>query len=335
MPIIVERIESGVRSVGRELSLIVRAGLPVLDGCTVLTRLKAFVTDQGVRSVLEHVFRDRSGNALDLSSYLSGAVLSLPVSFGSISSVGSASSAGAAPLGSAALRVRDVLGHGANPTTDPILELVVNGYVPSEGIIRSAQLPQTLVDRAGVYQLSWAIKDDAGRVVAINDGLLSIERSAFPTDEQALMDNLGPPTINEIRMTLMDSSAAENVLLDAVEFSDEQVLDAIKAPVETWNETPPPIEVYTTRNFPYRRQWKEGIIARLLMTAAHNYRRNRLSHQAGGVTVDDKNKEREYLADGSRLWGEYKDWLLAKKVSENARNFAGGFGSSYGELGLY
>jgi hypothetical protein len=36
--------------------------------------------------------------------------------------------------------------------------------------------------------------------------------------------------------------------------------------------------------------------------AANHYRRNRLAHSAGGVTIDDKNKEREYMAEGQRLW---------------------------------
>ena len=63
--------------------------------------------------------------------------------------------------------------------------------------------------------------------------------------------------------------------------------------------------------------------------AANHYRRNRLQHQAGGVSVDDKNKEREYMAEGQRLQQEYSAWLANKKVEINLKKFAGQAWSEY------
>ncbi len=51
-----------------DISGFTRAGIPNVDGCEVLTRLKAFVVDQGVSTTLEHVFRDSNGNPVNLSS---------------------------------------------------------------------------------------------------------------------------------------------------------------------------------------------------------------------------------------------------------------------------
>lgn len=298
---------------------IVTAGIRSIDDCPALRRIKAFLVDQGVQATLEHVFRDRTGNPVDLSGYLVDAS----------ESSASSESATVPPDGSLVLRVKEALASGLNSVCNPLWEIVGNSPEPSAGLVH-ARLPASLVEHAGLYVLNWAIKDVNGDVVFVNDGLLSVERSQFAMEEMTRAKDLGPPTINEIRMELMDTSSADNALLDDIEFSDDQLLNAIAKPIELWNETPPPIGVMTTRDFPYRGAWRRGIIAQLLLTAAHNYRRNMLQVQAGGVTVADKNKEREYLAAGRDLWQEYTAWLLNKKVEINARAVAGSFGSTYG-----
>jgi hypothetical protein len=63
--------------------------------------------------------------------------------------------------------------------------------------------------------------------------------------------------------------------------------------------------------------------------AANHYRRNRLPHQAGGVAIDDKNKEREYMGEGQRLLQEYAAWVQNKKVEINTKLIYGIQESSY------
>ncbi len=104
---------------------------------------------------------------------------------------------------------------------------------------------------------------------------------------------------------------------------------ALTKPIRQWNETPPPIERYTTRNFPYRGAWTSAALGELHLMAANRYRRNRLQHQAGGVTIDDMKKEREYMAEGQRLTQEYAAWLSNKKVEINAKKFWGQVSSTY------
>ena len=113
----------------------------------------------------------------------------------------------------------------------------------------------------------------------------------------------------------------------------EQICLAMTKPIQLWNETPPPIECFTTRNFPFRGAWTDGIMSELLKMAASHYRRNFLATAGGGVQVQYKNKEREYLAESVRLGDEYKKWLLNKKVSINARKFAGNSSSAYAYRG--
>ena len=45
---------------------VITPGIPAMDGCPVLTRIKAFICQEGVNVTLEQTFRDRTGNPVDL-----------------------------------------------------------------------------------------------------------------------------------------------------------------------------------------------------------------------------------------------------------------------------
>ena len=70
----------------------------------------------------------------------------------------------------------------------------------------------------------------------------------------------------------------------------------------------------------------------MLETAAHNYRRNQLAYSAGGISVDDKNKEQAYSAASARLMQRFQDMTRAKKIEVNISLFSGSIGSPYSGL---
>lgn len=296
---------------------IVKAGIPQIDDCKILTRLKAFLVDQGVVATLEHQFRDRKGNPQDLSEWLaSGTSESLSTS---------TSSSSTPPAGVVKLRVKEWMGQGSGDR-NPIWDVYGDAVDASTGVVR-VELEPEIVEKAGIYELNWAVVNDAGRPIVIDRGILSVEKSMFPVNIVNVYKDLGPPTIQEVRMRLMDSSKNENLLLDDIEFKDEQILQAMYEPVRFWNEVPPPIERFTTRNFPFRGAWIQGVLAQLHMTMANHYRRNVFRGAAGGTS--DKDKEREYMAEGQRLWQEYQAWVYNKKVEINLKKFAGANPSQY------
>lgn len=294
---------------------VVTADLPSIDGCPILTRLKAFVVAQGVPATLEHIFRDRNGNPIDLSTWL--------LDYTS----GSSLSDSASPAGTVKMRMKEHVGTGVG-ACNPIWEVYGEAVNAQAGVVRIT-LTQLMVEKAGIYEVNWAVVDENGVPVIIDRGITSIERSLFPADLATLYANLGPPTLQEVRMMLMDSSASENLLLDDVEFSDEQLMLCLTEPVRLWNETPPPIRKFNTRNFPFRQNWMSGVLGRLHIMAANHYRRNLFKHSAAGVSVNDRDKEKEYLAEGTRLWDEYRAWLFNKKVEINMQGFSGYHSSQY------
>ena len=127
----------------------------------------------------------------------------------------------------------------------------------------------------------------------------------------------GPITVPEVRMDLMDMCPDANYLLDELEFTDAEVIHAMRKAVDLWNESNPPIGGYTYDSFPYRANWLKGTAAILLRMVAHKYRRNTLRYSAGGVTVADQERAEAYMRDANRLMEEYMQWVVDKKVSIN------------------
>lgn len=298
--------------------MAIRAEIPHLDGCRILTRLKAFVVDQGVRETLEHTFRDRDGRVADLSAYFPD---------GSDSSA--SASEGESP--EILVRVKEFLNQTSSQTNNPIWELEGAVVDATKGLV-TAQLTKSLVDKAGIYEMSWGVVS-GGNPLKIDRAIMSVERSLWPERLEDARQDKGPPTLQELRMRIKDSSKSENPLLDATEFSTEEFLLALAEPVRQWNEQTPRLRQFNTRTFPWRGAWILGVSAQLHIMAAHHYRRNMLKSQGGGVVIADKDKEREYLAEGQRLWAEYIEWLEHKSREINLRSFSGNVPSIYSSLG--
>jgi len=300
--------------------LIVRSGIPEIDRCPVLTRVRAFLCQLGVRSTLEHQFAGRDGIRLDLTSLVPGESESEPGESDTVDE--------SAFGGSVVVRFMEALGSSPAGCANPIYEVDGTAYDAAEGLVR-VTVPAEIVAQSGIYEAHWGLKDIDGNTVLVNRSLISVEFSLFGEQPFVGQTTQGPPTVQEIRMHVADG-ATENTLLQDVEFGDEQLLDAVLKPIRMWNESLPPLKSkMTTRNFPYRQQWLDAIVAQLFITAAHNYRRNAMQIRTGANLVDDKNKEQQYLQIGMSMMQSYKDFVLNMKTSLNLRGFFGHYGSSY------
>ena len=291
---------------------VVQAGIPAKDGCPILTRIKAFLVYEGHCATLETTLRDRQGRPVNLAEV----VVSESESVSTSQHV----------AGDIVVRIKEMVGCASGPSK--VYELTGELTDDVNGTVR-VPLTTDIVNRAGIYQLNWAFMEN-GRPVLINEGLLSVERSLFGGLDSP-KHVTGPPTINELRMHIMDSSGAENLLLDDVEFGDEQIAMALIKPIEYFNEINPPIlQRYTTHNFPWRSHWLDAATGYLMQFAAHNYRRNRLAINSGGTNIDDQNKEKEYLVASKLMLDQWKDFAAMKKLALNMQACTGSIGSAYG-----
>ena len=130
--------------------------------------------------------------------------------------------------------------------------------------------------------------------------------------------NDAPMTDMEVRIFLRDTDPSANLLIDDYEFSPEEIRTAMNLAMDRWNDTPPDIYRMDYDHFPYRSILLLGVSANLLTMAANRYRRNSLAINAGGTSVNDQDKSREYDAAAARLAGEFMQAIRTKKRELNS-----------------
>ena len=129
--------------------------------------------------------------------------------------------------------------------------------------------------------------------------------------------NPGPLTVYEIRLAVRDVCPEMNFLLDTVEFSTEEIMWAIRRPIDYWNEIPPPLGHFTPLTFPFRYFWLEAVVGELLRTVAVWLRRNDLDYTAAGVTIDDRKKWPTYLQMAQERQAKWEKFVRDKKIEMN------------------
>ena len=282
---------------------MISAEQTVVDGCPVLPKLKCHEVQQGQDARLLWNMVNPQGEAVNLTDCIGGVEL----------------------------RVREIT--GCNPNLDPVHSLAVEVLDATTGSVRAAVLPDAVIREPGIYIEEWGVFTADSRMIFSNQCCTFVRRGLFGLSNDVSKRNLGPPTVEEIRLSLRDNSPADNTLLDDFEFDAAEIAQAVVRPLQYWNEIPPPLRpAQTTKTFPFREMWMLGIQANLLSIAANNYRRNDLQYTAGGVAVADKAKEQVYAAAGGRLMQEFQGMLRAKKIEINVAMFSGSIGSSYGGL---
>lgn len=171
---------------------------------------------------------------------------------------------------------------------------------------------------AGIYVSQVFITGPADETMWVTDYWLEV---AWALDLQST----GPITIPEVRLILRDSCPGQNILLDDFEFDDSQILACMRMPLDEFNSRWEPQTNYVGRTFPYRFQWLRATAGYLLEIAARGYARDKLPYQAGGVSINDKDKFEIYLEMANQLILEWRDFIKERKV---AMNIAGAYSST-------
>ena len=131
-------------------------------------------------------------------------------------------------------------------------------------------------------------------------------------------------TAEHIRFFLMDRMANENFLLEDIEFTDEDISNAIVLTVDRYNSTTPLVNTYSSTDFPYRYEMLLGASAMLLRAKAINMMRNNLDYStADGVAINDLDKRKEYFSVAQAFDAEFIDRITKIKVSRNAEECYG------------
>jgi hypothetical protein len=126
-----------------------------------------------------------------------------------------------------------------------------------------------------------------------------------------------PMSIAEMRLILRDELSEANFLLDDVEYTDKEIMAALRRVVDYWNAQPPDVAAFTYATFPFRYHWAQGATALLLKQASIHKLRNFLDYQAAGVSINDNARWAQYQQLGSQMWQDFQAWVQIKKISIN------------------
>jgi hypothetical protein len=288
-----------------------KAPVSASNGQPVLTRTRAITIKQGEYAEIVWQMHDQNGVPLNLSGLGDGM--------------------GPGDDIKVVLRLKEQIALG---NSNPVAEFDASISNAAEGMVSVTLLPNA-TGLAGIYYAEFALvyvpasdSDPLGPATAMfsNTCSLIITRGTFESYGRPG----GPPSIAEVRLHLRDSGPSESYLLENLMFDDAEIALATTRPVMYWNEIPPPLSpMYNTQTFPYRYHWLEGICANLFMMVAEQYRRNQLDYQAGGMAVNDQNKEANYERAGQARWQAYREWVRATKASINLEGCYGEVTSNY------
>lgn len=175
-------------------------------------------------------------------------------------------------------------------------------------------IPNAVLNKASIYNME---------VVWTQDGV-TVRGSAIVSVEQSLMGRAlistshGPLQFSRVQTRLRDT-AANNDVLGGYEFSTEEFITAMLEAVEYYNEALPDTnDNFNITNFPYRMQWLDATIARLLMTSALWQQRNYVEIQGEGISSTSRSKYPALMTMSQSLWANYQRFVAATKHATNA-----------------
>jgi len=134
-------------------------------------------------------------------------------------------------------------------------------------------------------------------------------------------------TIDDIRLYIRDRPEL-NRLLGDVEFTNEQIDQAMKLTVMCFNELSPKTQ-YTLENFPYQYTLLLGTLYHLLWGGGLSRMRNRLPYKAGDVQVDDEAHGQEEMQLSQQLYQQFMNAAISNKIEENVNAGWGIINSEY------
>jgi hypothetical protein len=281
-------------------------------GCIPLDKSNTFVVACGAPATLIYQIRQADGTPVDLSSFF-------PTE--------------SPEEGSDRLFVRFFIADKSSVAnryeTAQILDL-------KQGKVQ-IDLPDYVYEIPCIYTFNIAIGDKItfrsthkAKYVAPGRGVVLVEWSAFmPHLENNRYSHRVVPSLEDVRRKL-DDFVGKNDLLQQVEFSSDDIVNAMLYPVTLFNSTPPKLRraTYNIATFPYYDQWVLGTAGELLRIAALHYTRNKLMAQHGGIAGDEKMRDRDYLQLAQMYRQEYQNWIYLEKDSING-HVSQGFGTLY------
>jgi hypothetical protein len=176
-------------------------------------------------------------------------------------------------------------------------------------------LPPYVQDSPGIYEaeVHWR-EDGTPDQHYYSNALVSVEDSIY--NRAMTGSQRGPLPLSRVRQKLRDYGGL-NDTLGQPEFSVEEILSAMLEPIEYYNEMPPHVAGFSPQNFPYRQQWLDATVSRLLLTSGLWLTRNNIEIKSEGVRSNDRAQGPAMLQLADRMWQSYREFVHNDKTRIN------------------
>ena len=270
---------------------------------------------QGQKKVVDITMRDENGNALDIYELLSN------LESGVNTELSSSSASGEDQTG-----VKLAASHTYSSTG---VEFEIEGTIvdADAGQVRfnldpaHTATPGALVASVGVFHKTTLLFQQP------------IYLEFMPNN--FTLSTCGPLTVPEVRMDIMDMCPDANYLIDELEFTDAEIIHAMRTTIDIFNEMPPRVVTYTPETFPFRGAWLGATSGYLLKMIANRYRRNTLRYSAGGITIADQERADAYQKEADKALDMYREWCQQIQVQTNISMGYGSIAPSPYRRGYY
>jgi hypothetical protein len=187
--------------------------------------------------------------------------------------------------------------------------------ISTDPAIVQCKIPPQVMNNSGVWLAEFGILDGDDDLLFTNECYIYNEISGWGGSTVG-----GLPSVDTVRLSLRDSDPGLNELIDDHDYDLAEIAAAAARVVNYWNDQPPPVRraIFSATTFPFREIWLTGMHMFLFQAAEEHYRRNVLPHSAGGTTVDDKNRHREYRQAMADRQLEFKRLVMHRKAQLNA-----------------
>jgi len=266
-------------------------------GCVPYDKSNTVVVDGGYPAVVDYTITDSNGNPVDLSAW-----------FDENNPGGEDDPNG--------LFVNFCLADFTYTCKKPVPASVLDA---KNGKIQFT-LPEFIFGFPCIYRFWSAVakKEDfeasgSALFVAPNQGVLVVEWTPFMMHyKKCPVPHAVVPSLRDIRYFL-DDFASKNDLLNQVEYSADDIAYALIRPVMQFRDNPLVVRHYslytTVATFPWYDPWMRATCAELINVSVKHYGRNKLQSSHGGITGDEKNRDKTYLAWANQLSAEYRQWM--------------------------
>lgn len=133
-------------------------------------------------------------------------------------------------------------------------------------------------------------------------------------------------TVEDIRLAIIDKDATNNPVAMDLDFSDEEILAAMERCALAYNEIPPYVHrVGKATQIPHAEFFIHGTIHQLYLSDVARRSRNRITYQAGNMTVDPEEHRIKFMLEALAMHrNAFEERAKIFKVERNTRQAYGG-----------